>query len=189
MKQTPYRLIVIDGPRGVGKSTVGQELVKNLTELDYQATYFKKVIRSEENELQNMQEHLLAWKQIGGIVVVDRFFASEWVMSMTLNRRQDLTALTHECLKMAAEVKSAGFGVILSARAEVLDSRIEARGTRGWDISPVVTGPMWRAAAGTFDQTYIDTSDKTVDEVQRTLLVATVIGLAKQITQALEVVE
>ena len=183
-------LVLVDGPRGAGKSTVSQALVAKLQEEGHQATYFKKVIRKPEDEFGNMMEHIDTWQAIGGIVVVDRYALSEWTMSIVHNRRGDYQQLTNECSIALLNATAHGFAVILTASAEVLNDRINHRNEhRGWDMPIDTVGPIWRAAAGTFDVQLFDTSDTPVELVVNMLRLTVLALLSKKTTQEMLVVQ
>lgn len=163
----PTFLVLLDGPRGAGKSTVGNALVQKLHDDGWPlVTYFKKVKRDPDNEYQNMMDHITEWTQFGGIVVVDRFALSEWTMSIVHNRRTDYAQLTLDCRLALNVARECGFAAILTADAEELDRRINHRNEqRGWDMPVDVVNPIWRAAAATFDVEIIDTTKRSMDDV------------------------
>lgn len=141
-------LILIDGPRGSGKSTTAQTIVDVLNSQGRQATYFKKGLRSEENEYQNMMDHLARWRREHGIIVVDRFVATEWVMS-TAHERVHARQLMQECIDVNMELlKMAAIHVILLPSLGALAGRLEERGPDGrlWDMEKQLIHPLWRSA-------------------------------------------
>ena len=163
----PTFLVILDGPRGSGKSTVGNALVERLHNDGWPlVTYFKKTKRVPEDEYTNMMEHITAWNQIGGIVIVDRFALSEWTMSIVHNRRPDYAQLTLDCGLALNLAREQGFAAILTASDEELDRRINSRNEhRGWDMPVEAVNPIWRAAAGAFKVELIDTTTRPLLEV------------------------
>lgn len=165
------QVILLEGPRGAGKSTVGRLLVDKLKAAGKQATYFKKAVRRPDNEFNNMMEHIMAWKQTGGIFVVDRFAITEWVMSVVHDRCTDYELLTDECQIALFSAIEDGIAFILTASNRVLEKRMKERGEDGriWDMDPAIVAPIWRAAAGVFEVALLDTTYMTLEETVDTI--------------------
>lgn len=141
-------LLVLDGPRGSGKSTLGMQIVESLNQIGYNAEYFKKGLR-QENEFTNMVTHLRMWTSVPNrILVADRFVATEWVMSTYYERVESRTLFRwcNEVDDMLLQLDAVH--AILLPELETLSRRIEQRQSRNFDMDPMAVRPLWRAAHG-----------------------------------------
>lgn len=153
-------VILIDGPRGAGKSTIAQLLASHLVANGVPATYFKKGPSALDQEHVNAITHLdhfayLTREQGGGVIICDRFHASELVMTSFTNRR-DMRAMWTDVMAIEREVtKRNCLHVILLADIETLSQRITSRAVideangvepRGWDVHPDAVWPLWTLA-------------------------------------------
>lgn len=143
-------ILILDGPRGVGKSTTAQAIVNALTGADVPAVYIKHV-RDNADEAGNMLRRLdYCARRSTTKWVIDRFVASEWVHS-TLHNRMAPGHLMRECQGVNTElVHLSALHVILSAPVETLVQRLAERGTRQMDQPLETVEPLWHAAIGIF---------------------------------------
>lgn len=149
------KIVIVDGPRGAGKTTTAQHIVSSLAAMKINATYFKKGLRAED-EYQNMVDHILMFARMPEhVVVVDRFIATEFVMSTAHNRVPARTLVTWVSLinSMLKDVKALHY--ILLPDVAILDSRLAQREregvTRTWDMRAELVHPLWRTAYGLID--------------------------------------
>ena len=152
-------VILIDGPRASGKSTICLEVVEMLKDKGINAVYFKKGPRlimpdgeKADYEFVNMIVHLEHWASNPKTVfVADRFAATEYVMTKKFRRtnmyRNELIAEIMNSLILENNLVHA----IITASADVLDERIKERGTRDWDVPKEDVEKMWLDAAFVFD--------------------------------------
>lgn len=159
-------ILVLDGPRGSGKSTTGKALVDRFQSVGLPSEYVKVMRATGKSETQHMMELYASWKQETKIWVIDRFAASEWVMSLLFNRVSSYTQLTCDCSLVNQYVVSNGASYILMADVSVLDARIIARNeNRTWEVTPEIIPPMWRAAAGALNCHFLDTTQMNQKQV------------------------
>jgi hypothetical protein len=95
-----------------------------------------------------MLDHLALFKRKHGVVVVDRFVATEWVMS-TAHERTNPRQLMQEVLDINMHLNAmAVIQVILLPTLPVLASRLAERGAGGrlWDMEQSLIHPLWRTA-------------------------------------------
>jgi cytidylate kinase len=145
------RLVIIDGPKGVGKSTVAKLLVQHLEAAGVPATYHKHY-RDPEHEFEAMTEMLSASSMdIGPVIVVDRLIWTEWVMGIAYER-DDASKLTQRCrlLDHLAHLQGVPH-VLLSASVDTLKTRLAERPEeerRKVDMPWELVTPLWSAAYG-----------------------------------------
>lgn len=139
-------IVILDGPRGVGKSTMAQELVARVKSQGHSAVYFKKEIRDPADEYTNMMRHLDMFVQLAEeVVAVDRFVVTEWVLSSYHDRTPAAQLLT-DCINVAERLRALkAVSVVLYATEQTLTERLETRGTRQWDMHPSSLA-LWRTA-------------------------------------------
>lgn len=137
-------ICILDGPRGVGKSTTAKLLAERLEVSGLSALVFKKGKRDDLDELDNMVQHLRVLQMCSqDVVIIDRHVGTEIAMSYAL-RREDV-----ETLKMWAAVvndvleKLNAVNVILLADPVLLEERLKRRGTRPPDLPVEQVGPAW----------------------------------------------
>lgn len=158
--------IIVDGPRGSGKTTIANEIVENLKGNGFDSEYFKKGERSSYDEMSNMSTHLFAFTMTPKIWVVDRFHLTEMVMS-TIHHREHFSKLLEGCLKITDEVKkSKGTQFFISADLDVIESRLIARGTRGWDI-PKDKFVVWENYSRTLKFNFIRNNSNNIEDVKQ----------------------
>lgn len=138
----------IDGPRGVGKTSVALELVSRLQSEGFTAVYWKKGIRDNLSELENTICHykVLSLHE-ADIAVMDRCAATELAMSWALGRESESSLETYAYLVDQLEQAIDAITVILRASPELLKIRLEKRGTRGPDLPWEQVNAAWNYAA------------------------------------------
>lgn len=159
-------VVIIDGPRGSGKSSTSNMVVEELVKMGYPAEYYKKGLRSHTSEFANMLTHIFEWAEKDEIVVCDRFLATEWVMS-TYHQREDGKKLLDECLiidKMLLEGNARN--IILLTENEVLEERMAKRGEDGrtWDMDKGAVQPLWKLTETLFSSVVILDNGKEKDQ-------------------------
>lgn len=162
------RYVILDGPRGSGKSTTCQMVVDELNRLGVPSSYYKKGARVENDEYSNMVAHHRSFQSSEYLVVCDRFVATEWVMSIYYNR-VDEKILTRECKLIDDRlVNDEIVHVILLPSIETITARLEERGPGGrtWDMEPLAIHPLWRAANGVFSSSKIFPNETEEDRRQ-----------------------
>lgn len=175
----PY-ILVLDGPRGSGKSTTGKALVERFQEIGLSSEYVKVTRGTDKSEFQHMIELFHGWKQKKQIWVIDRFAASEWVMSLLFNRVTSYVQLTIDCQVINQYVTNNGASYILMADVPVLDARIIARNEqRTWEVTPELIPPIWRAAAGSLNCFFLDTTQMSQKQVIEKIFSDVMIDLAE----------
>lgn len=149
-------LIVVDGPRASGKSSVARGLANHLADNGKFATYLKKrVYYNGIPEIANMWEHVSEIERMVELfkldyVVLDRLVASEFVMS-TYNKRTNPTLLTNACSSLSAYLHERGaLQIVLRPSIETIVKRMAERGpthpSRQWDMAPDHIDIMWDMA-------------------------------------------
>ena len=145
-------LVILDGPRCSGKSTIGQALVEELQRRQIQAEYFKKGVPDPVDEASNMAIHLERWwdrvNDAVDVVVVDRFVATELVMALATGRTPPERAIPY-CIETARRTMVAHHAInrVLLPPFKVLDERMQTRPEgRRWDIEPRRVIPLWTLA-------------------------------------------
>lgn len=170
-------IVVIDGPRGVGKSTMSRQLVDLLVSRGYTATYFKKEIRDPDDEHGNMLRHIDQFVKLPEqVVVVDRFVITEWVLSSYFNRKphQQLYRYCYDVYDTLRALRAVH--VVLYADEQTLTSRLDSRGTRQWDMHPSSLA-LWRTAELLFPDLSLWTNqDKSDWDQNLTLLYVQVLS-------------
>ena len=140
-------LIVIDGPRGSGKTTLVNGVVEKLQEYEVPVMKFKS--ERPADPFEQMKDAIDYFRSRSDLVwVADRFSLTEFVMSTALERINPiyLGKKMDEIHKyMAANIVSTTF--VLFASNAVLDRRIKQREKgRRWDMEKKAVTPLWRAA-------------------------------------------
>ncbi len=149
-------LVILDGPRCSGKTTVAMRLVASLLELGWNATYFKKTV-IKPDEFQNMMEHLRQWQEMvtdsgygpSDVVVVDRFVASELVMALATGRTPAERVVQY-CLKTADTMHKMynAQAYILLPSMELIERRMAQRPEdHRWDMDPLRVEGLWTFAS------------------------------------------
>jgi GTPase SAR1 family protein len=142
------RLVILDGPKGAGKSTIAQRLVHHLNENNIPAIYHKH-LRDPLNEFNNMFKLIVADSEV--VTVVDRFVWTEWVMGIYLDR-DPAKELTRKCIMLDKLIRYRNFPhILLLPTNDILKARIEAReeeSRRKMDMSWDLVQPLWNAAYG-----------------------------------------
>jgi thymidylate kinase len=156
MENNNSLIVLIDGPRGSGKSTIAQGVVERLTTDGIKALYFKKGVRSADNEERNMIDHLNRFSlPQWNVVVIDRFLLTEWVMS-TWHSRLSSRELFEGCHRVNEQIKKINaLHYCILAPSGVLDERIKKRGTRGWDMDKDAAVPLWIDACRNFNSSVV----------------------------------
>lgn len=148
---TVPNLVVIDGPRGVGKSTTALTVVNNVLELGRKAMYIKKM-REEGNEINNMMKWLdKVDNDRQTLYVFDRFVVSEWVHSILADRVSPHTLMLGCRAIQKRILEMGGLHYVFTAPTQTLFNRLESRGTRKIDQPWPTVEPMWRAGISAFD--------------------------------------
>lgn len=171
----PPNIIVIDGPRGAGKSTTARNVVKRLNDHGVSAIYFKKT-GHKYNEIDYMRELISTWYSYSpAVVVVDRLIASEWVHTILGQRVENFTEFTHRCAELCLDLNQFTLGhFILLADKDVIVRRIELRGDQDHQLDqPIDTiEPMWIAAHSLLPSSelvYVNTTD-VLDQLTDTIV-------------------
>jgi adenylate kinase family enzyme len=143
-------LIIIDGPKGAGKSTLATELVDRLNQRGTHAIYHKH-LRDNVDEIANMQGFIdRALEDEHVVWVADRLHLTEWVMSMVTGRNIT-AALTTQIRHIAQTLASHEVPmVVLLPSLEHLKVRLSRREDPVRQIVDMDWGaitPIWRAAA------------------------------------------
>ena len=179
------RLIVLDGPRCSGKSSLGKGLEQSFLELGWSAAYFKKTKIDPVDEGKNMHDHLDWFKERlengMDVIICDRLVASEFVFA-TVTQRTPLEQYFQYCAEVAwrAEKEFNALQNILLPPLEILEDRMLARDAEGqgperlWDMPKERIHPLWRLTARalpgqTIQQTVMDLPDM-VDAYTRFLI-------------------
>ena len=140
-------LIVVDGPRGVGKTTMTTQLVEELKgSIDIEL--FKSQ-RPVDPITQMHQAINMFSENPKKVFVCDRFSLTEWVMSTALNRveprrlRRTISIIEERLFDLNTHY------FVMMAPIDVLDERLREREAgRGWDVPKDVVWPLWTAAVG-----------------------------------------
>lgn len=191
-------LILIDGPRGSGKSTLAALLAAHLTSNEIPVTLMKKGPSAQSRELTNIKQHLSLFQattdRLGGVVICDRFHASELVMSAFTGRR-DMRAVIADVLEAERLVQEAGcLHIITIAPISVLAQRISERAqadqdagreVRGWDVHPDCVWPLWMTAYGMLPSAVLRHNENEAKQVAIINQVSAVYGI-KKITTTFE---
>lgn len=142
--------VIVDGPRGAGKTTTASLIVDLLNVSGIRAKYFKKLERDPRDEYTNMVNHIAKFRATGEVVVCDRFVATEFVMSVAHNRA-DEPILTRECREIDRRLDELDVvHLILLPPLTVIAQRLAERGENGrsWDMEVELISPLWRKAHG-----------------------------------------
>lgn len=174
IQATNAGVVIFDGPRGSGKTTTALMTVAKLQKLGYRAEYFKKGVRSPRNEYTNMVQHLKDFLAVPDrIMVVDRFAATEWVMS-TYYEREHASVLMNWMQHIDQELANiSAIHIILLPDITTLERRIQDRKGHDWDMDKHAVRPLWntvRELLGTsvlFTPTLPQDFDDLTDEVCR----------------------
>ena len=156
-------LVILDGPRGVGKSTLCKTIVDELRDKGYNAVYYKKGAPADD-EHNNMQQHLAIFSFVARVlnivVVVDRFVATEYVFANFLNRATAEDIDTY-CQDIMQNIDTFFDGLpvyhrVLLAPINEIAARLEARvnkqlqngePVRSWDMPKEIVIKKWNKAA------------------------------------------
>lgn len=137
-------LIIIDGPKGSGKSTTAQKLVERLNLLGHPAIYHKHY-RQEKDEFNAILEMITAPKKV--TLVVDRLIWSEWIFGIYLER-EPVKTLTRRCVtldKIASLMNV--MHILLLPPNEVMKARLQERDNNtDIDMPWELVQPLWRSA-------------------------------------------
>ena len=141
--------VILDGARGVGKSTTAQQVVGLLQKVGLDAIYFKKGPRNDNDEYANMRDHINSFRQKKPqIAIVDRFVATEIVMSLA-HERVNPRILFGWAEGIERQLHMAGcLHYILTAPTWFLNKRISERGTRQLDMPEHLLTPLWNVSIG-----------------------------------------
>ena len=139
-------IVILEGPRGTGKTTLCAELVRRLNDDGLPAEVHKgqRVGDPIEGMLSTLSEKFSTDR----IWVVDRFHLTEWVMSIHLQRR-DFVELTRDIRHIDTLLDQAwALGFILEAPDVVLLDRIQQRNDgRGMEMPLSESRKLWDAAS------------------------------------------
>lgn len=139
-------IVILEGPRGTGKTTLCLELVSRLQALGLPAELHKgqRIGDPIEGMISTIREKFTEDK----IWIVDRFHLTEWVMSIHLERR-DFVELTKDIRCIDIYLHQAGaLGVILDAPDVVIADRVVRRNDgRGFEMPLERSRKLWEAAA------------------------------------------
>lgn len=139
-------IVILEGPRGTGKTTLCSELVNRLKEVGLPAELHKgqRVGDPIEGMISTIHEKFTEDK----IWIVDRFHLTEWVMSIHLERR-DFVELTRDIRCIDIHLQQVGaLGVILDAPDTVIADRVTRRNDgRGFEMPLERSRKLWEAAA------------------------------------------
>lgn len=140
-------LIVIDGPRGSGKTTLVDGVVRSAHEAGIHHVNQIKMTRPDKVFLQMHQFLCEVEKHQDLIYVVDRFSLTEYVMSEFYQRvnQVELISRIETIQRRLREIDA--FYFVLFTRTDVLEKRINSRDAdRQWDIPKNQVGLYWGQA-------------------------------------------
>lgn len=146
-------ILILEGPRCSGKSTLGLALERQLQALGWTAKYFKKTVVHPTDERRNMFNHIAGFEDLlaGGddIVIVDRFHASELVMALATGR-----TLPEEVIPYCREVDEWLFRthltrtmILLPPEHVVVSRMLQRPDYHSWDMPRERVYPLWQLAA------------------------------------------
>lgn len=149
-------LVVLDGPRASGKSTVGEMAAAEMNRIGKRAVYLKKVhYVAGEGEYENILNHIETIRQLIftfklDAVFLDRLIASEYVMA-TYHRRVDPAVLKGYCTEASNVLQLLGakqFVLLppLNVLVHRMGMRPAAHPSRSWDMNPDVIHDFWEDA-------------------------------------------
>lgn len=169
-------VIIIDGPRGSGKTTIANLVVNHLTNIGFEAEYYKKGLRNEENEFQNMAEHLYLFKSKNPkFIVVDRFVATEWVMSTFHRRVEDKKLFQWAEMIDTFLLIGKSTHIILMSSVDTLEKRMNSRNEdgRSWDMAKEAILPLWMASSAILSssEVYHNEENSDIDEIARNIAI------------------
>lgn len=147
-------LIVIDGPKGAGKTTVALRLVSFLNDHSlshgYESVTYHKHLRDPLDETGNMLK-LITTRSSKDLVIIDRFCWTEWVMGIYTGRVKP-TGLTESSriIDRVLQMNSIPH-LLLLPPLNLLQERLANRAEeerRKVDMPWELVHPLWNAAYG-----------------------------------------
>lgn len=187
--KNPCPILIIDGPRAAGKSTMADRIVKEVNDSTSRKAmhYFYKGAPHPIDELSNMtnliSEAVQRFNETGTTTVFDRFHVSELVMSVGLNRRPAWDVL-FDCQYidgLLAQHNAMCF--VLLPDVFTLDNRLNQRNailikqgkkTKAHDMNLALVPPLWRMASAALTLPQLIESKTDYDQVNLTMAIANV---------------
>lgn len=142
-------IVIIEGPRGSGKTTIAKAVVEALSERGLQAKYWKADRNSAPPQAGMMHTILLMSQQPETVWVLDRFLLTEIVMSACL-RRTRIDALQSMFADLNSRLRNAdALTFIINSHFTNLNQRLAAREdiSRRDDIPVEAASLVWSTVA------------------------------------------
>lgn len=146
-------LVILDGPRCSGKSTLGTELAVRLQALGVKAEYFKKGLPLPD-EYGNMIGHLETFRMLAErgdceVRIIDRFVLTELVFALYTGRTFPEVAIDY-CRKISAMLDQDYHArhFLLLPPLKLLEQRMKSRPVdHSWDMPKERIHGLWSTAA------------------------------------------
>lgn len=144
-------IVIIEGPRGCGKTTVATKVTQTLVDMGFNAEYVKIHVRGEDPTKDQFM-CIVDWsRQADKIFVVDRFHLTELVYRM-YDGKVEINRIKREMTLVANVLAELGSLVFfLYVPGPVRDRRVAARNDgRGQDIVSADADELWQFAEDQF---------------------------------------